>query len=89
MALKVPVPRYPKGQDTTVETEVLVLAKINVLGKVDATVVVPNRIWKDMRATGFEAEAIDAVKRGRFAAGTKNQQPADLWVVVAVKFAKS
>ena len=49
---------------------------------------VPNRIWKDLRTTGFEQEAIDTVKRGRFTAGTKDRQPADLWLVVAVKFSK-
>jgi hypothetical protein len=47
---------------------------------------VPNRIWKDIRATGFEAAAFDAVRRGKFVAGTKDGQPAQLWLVVAVKF---
>ena len=53
-----------------------------------STVMVPNRIWKDIRDTGFEGAAIDAVKRAKFAAGTKDGQPAELWTVVAVKFAR-
>jgi hypothetical protein len=70
------------------QTEVLVLALILRTGAVGNTVMVPNRIWKDIRTTGFEAEAFDAVKRGKFAVGTKDGQAADLWVVVAVKFQK-
>jgi tetratricopeptide (TPR) repeat protein len=87
-ALRIPTPRYPKGQDTTVQTEVLVLALVTGNGAVTSTVLVPNRIWKDIRATGFETEATDAVKRGKFAPGTKNGQAAELWIVVAVKFAR-
>jgi len=86
--LRVPAPKYPKGQVDSVETEVLVLAKIRQDAAVTDTVMVPNRIWKDIRSTGFEAAAFDAVKRGKFVAGTKDGQPAELWVVVAVKFAK-
>jgi len=86
--LRVPTPRYPKGQDTTVQTDVLMLAQISGTGAVLGTVLVPNRIWKDIRTSGFEAEAADAVKRGKFAPGTKNGQPADLWTVVSVKFAR-
>lgn len=87
-ALRIPSPRYPKGQDTAVQTEVLVLAQIEKNGTVTNTVMVPNRIWKDIRTTGFEAEAFDAVRRGKFAAGTKDGQPAALWLVVAVKFSR-
>jgi predicted Zn-dependent protease len=86
--LRIPSPRYPKGSDMSTQTEVLVLALILRTGAVGNTVMVPNRIWKDMRSTGFEAEAFDAVKRGKFAVGTKDGQAADLWVVVAVKFQK-
>jgi hypothetical protein len=84
-----PSPRYPKGQDTTVETEVLVLTLVRQDGAVGDTVMVPNRIWKEIRATGFEAAAFDAVKKGKFAAGRKDGQPADLWIVVLVKFTKA
>jgi tetratricopeptide (TPR) repeat protein len=87
--LKVPAPRYPKGQDTSVQTEILVLTRIAPPKNVVETIMVPNRIWKDMRASGFEAEAIEAVKRGKYIAGTKNGQPADLWTVVPVKFSGS
>lgn len=87
-ALKIPSPRYPKGQDTTVQTEVLVLTLVQKNATVGNTVMVPNRIWKDIRTAGFEAEAFDAVKRGKFVAGTKDGQPADLWITVAVKFAR-
>jgi tetratricopeptide (TPR) repeat protein len=86
--LRIPSPRYPKGSDMSTQTEVLVLALILRTGAVGNTVMVPNRIWKDIRTSGFEAEAFDAVKRGKFAVGSKDGQPADLWVVVAVKFQK-
>ena len=87
-ALRIPSPRYPKGQDMSTQTEVLVLTLILKTGAVGNTVLVPNRIWKEIRTTGFEAEAFDAVKRGKFAIGTKDGQAADLWIVVAVKFQK-
>jgi tetratricopeptide (TPR) repeat protein len=87
--LRIPTPRYPKGQDMTVQTEVLVLVLVKKDNTVGDAVMVPNRIWKDMRATGFEQEALDAVKRGKFVAGTKDAAPADLWVVAAVKFARN
>ena len=86
--LRVPAPRYPKGQDPTVQTEVLVLTQVRQDAAVVNTVLVPNRIWKDIRATGFESAAFDAVKRGKFVAGTKDGQPAELWIVVSVKFTK-
>jgi len=87
-ALRVPAPRYPTGPDRTVETEVLVLTQVRQDAAVVNTLLVPNRIWKDIRTTGFEAAAMDAVKRGKFAAGTKDGQPAELWLVVSVKFTK-
>jgi Flp pilus assembly protein TadD len=87
--LRVPVPRYPKGQDMTVQTEVLVLTQVRQDATVVNTVMVPNRIWKDIHASGFDVAAFDAVKRGKFLAGTKGGQPAELWIVVSVKFAKS
>lgn len=87
--LRIPTPRYPKGQDMTVQTEVLVLVLVKRDNTVGDAVMVPNRIWKDMRATGFEQEAIDAAKRGKFVAGSKNAAPADLWVVAPVKFQRT
>ena len=87
-ALRIPAPRYPTGPDRTVQTEVLVLTQVRQDAAVVNTVLVPNRIWKDIRATGFEAAAFDAVKRGKFVAGTKDGQPAELWIVVSVKFTK-
>lgn len=87
--LRVPSPKYPKGQDTTVQTEVLVLTLVRQDATVVNTVMVPNRIWKDIRATGFESAAFDAVKKGKFLAGTKDGQPAELWIVVPVKFVRS
>lgn len=87
-ALRIPAPRYPTGPDRTVETEVLVLTQIRQDAAVVNTLLVPNRIWKDIRTSGFEAAALDAVKRGKFVAGTKDGQPAELWLVVSVKFTK-
>jgi tetratricopeptide (TPR) repeat protein len=87
--LRIPTPRYPRGQDTTVQTEVLVLVLVKRDNTVGDAIMVPNRIWKDMRASGFEQEAIDAVKRGKFVAGTKDAAAADLWVVAPVKFART
>ena len=87
--LKLPAPKHPKGQGDSVETEVLVLTQVREDAVVINTVMVPNRIWKDMRASGYEAAAFDAVKRGRFVAGTKDGKAAPLWIVVAVKFTKN
>ena len=87
--LRIPTPRYPRGQDMTVQTEVLVLVLVKRDNTVGDAVMVPNRIWKDMRASGFEQEAIDAVKRGKFVAGTKDAAAADLWIVAPVKFART
>ncbi len=87
-ALRIPAPRYPTGPDRTVETEVLVLTQVRQDAAVVNTLLVPNRIWKDIRTSGFEAAAQDAVKRGKFVAGTKDGQPAELWLVVSVKFTK-
>jgi tetratricopeptide (TPR) repeat protein len=86
--LRVPAPRYPKGQDDSVQTEVLVLTLVKADGSVGDTVMVPNRIWKDIRSTGFEAAAFDAVRRGKFSPGTKDGQPADLWIVISVNFSR-
>lgn len=85
-ALRIPAPKYPKGQDPTVQTEVLVLTQVRQDAAVVNTLLVPNRIWKDIRTTGFEAAAFDAVKRGKFVPGTKDGQPAELWLVVSIKF---
>jgi tetratricopeptide (TPR) repeat protein len=87
--LRIPSPNYPKGQDTNVETVVRVLTLVRQDGAIVDTVLVPNRIWKDIRSSGFEAAAINAVTRARFAAGTKDGDVATLWLVVAVKFAGS
>lgn len=84
--LRNPSPRYPKGQESNVETVVRVLTLVGRDGAVLDAVLVPNRIWKDIRESGFEAAALDAVKRARFSAGTRDGQLAALWVVVAVKF---
>jgi tetratricopeptide (TPR) repeat protein len=86
--LKLPAPRYPKGQDAAVETEVLVLTRVSKIGAILETLMVPNRIWKDLRSEGYEGEAFDAVKRGKFAPGQKDGQTAELWVVVSVKFSR-
>ena len=52
----------------------------------DDTIVVPNRIWKDLRESGFEREAIEAVRRAKFRFGSKHGSPAALWTVVPVEF---
>lgn len=85
-ALRIPSPRYPKGADQSTQTEVLLLVQVSKTSAVADTVLVPNRIWKDIRSSGFETEAVDAVKRGKFSVGMKNGHSADLWTVVSVKF---
>jgi outer membrane biosynthesis protein TonB len=65
-----------------------VLTLVKADGSVGDTVMVPNRIWKDIRSTGFEAAAFDAVRRGKFSPGTKDGQPADLWIVISVNFSR-
>jgi outer membrane biosynthesis protein TonB len=89
VVVRLPSPRYPKGQDASVQTEVLVLALVRQDGTVGNTVMVPNRIWKDIRSSGFEAAAVEAVRRGKFTAGKKGGSPADLWLVASVKFSRS
>lgn len=84
--LRVPTPRYPKGQDMSTKTDVLVLTLVLADATAGNTVMVPNRIWKDIRTTGFEGAAYDAVKKAKFTAGNKNGQPAEMWLVVPVKF---
>jgi tetratricopeptide (TPR) repeat protein len=86
-ALRIPSPRYPRGQDTGVQTTVRVLTRVREDGAVVDTVLVPNRIWREIRDEGFEAAAIDAVEHGKFDAGTTDGQRAALWLVVAVTFA--
>jgi tetratricopeptide (TPR) repeat protein len=85
VARRIPSPKYPKDQTADVETVVRVLTLVGQDGAVVDTVLVPNRLWKDVRKGGFEAAAFDAIQRGRFAAGTKDGRPASLWLVVAVK----
>jgi tetratricopeptide (TPR) repeat protein len=86
--LRLPSPKYPTGPDNSIQTEVLVLALVRQDAAVANTVVVPNRIWKDIRQSGFESAAVDAVKRAKFTAGMKNGKTADLWIVVSVKFTR-
>lgn len=86
--IRLPAPRFPKGQGESVQTEVLVLTLVQKDGTVGNMALVPNRIWKDIRTTGFEAAAFDAARRGKYSVGTKNGQPEDLWIVVPVKFAR-
>jgi len=87
-ALQIPRPRYPRGQDSSVEVEILILARVAPPGKLVDTIMVPNRIWKDLRASGFEEQALAAVKRGKFVSGTKNGEPATLWTAVPVEFSR-
>jgi len=88
VAVRIPPPRYPKGQDPSVQTDVLVFTLVKVDGTVGQTLLVPNRIWKDIRSSGFEEMAFEAVRRGKFTPGTKDEHGADLWIVVPVKFTR-
>ena len=88
VAVRVPLPRYPKGQDPSVQTDVLVFTQVKIDGTVAQTLLVPNRIWKDIRSSGFEAMAFEAVRRGKFTPGTRDGRGADLWIVVPVKFTR-
>ena len=72
------------------QTEVSVLALIRQDAAVVNTVMVPNRIWKDMRTSGIRRRG---VRRREDAASSsparKTDSPRELWVVVPVKFARS
>lgn len=84
--VRVPSPRYPKGQDTSVETTIFILAHVSPVNQVSETVLIPNRIYKDMESSGFVAAAKEAVERGKYLAGSKNGKPTAMWVTVPVKF---
>lgn len=84
--VRLPEPRYPKGQDTSVETTIYILAHISPANQVSETVLIPNRIYKDMETSGFVQEAKDAVERGKFLAGSKDGKPTAMWLTVPVKF---
>lgn len=79
--------RFPKDQrESGIKTEVLVIVRVLKDGTPGSMDVVPNRIYREMREKGFEAAAIDAVRKGRYEAGTRNGEPADMSVLVPVLF---
>lgn len=79
--------RFPKDQrESGIKTEVLVIVRVLKDGTPGSMDVVPNRIYREMREKGFEAAALDAVRKGRFEAGTREGEPADMSLLVPVLF---
>lgn len=79
--------RYPKDlRDARIKTEILVIVRVLQDGLPGSMDVVPNRIYREMREQGFEAAALDAVRRGKYEAGTRGGQPADMSILVPVVF---
>lgn len=79
--------RFPKDQrDSGIKTEVLVIVRVLRDGTPGSMDVVPNRIYREMREKGFEAAALDAVRKGKYEPGTKNGEPVDMSVLVPVVF---
>jgi Gram-negative bacterial tonB protein. len=48
--------------------------------------IVPNRIYREMREQGFEAAALEAVRRSKFLPGEKAGQPIEMPLLVPVRF---
>lgn len=81
-------PRYPKqARQNNIKTDVFVLARVVRDGKVGETVIVPNRIWQEIRSLGFEEAAFDTARRSRFSPGVgADGKPAEKWAIVKVPF---
>ncbi len=79
--------RFPKDQrESGIETEVLVIVRVLRDGTPGSMDVVPNRIYREMREKGFEAAALDAVRKGKYEPGTRNGEPVDMSLLVPVRF---
>jgi TonB family protein len=79
--------RYPKDQrDSRIRTEILVIVRVMKDGNPGSMDVVPNRIYREMREQGFEAAALEAVRRGKYEPGTRNGEPVDMSLLVPVVF---
>lgn len=82
------LPRYPKqARQNNIKTDVLVLARVSTAAKVLETIVVPNRIWQEIRSLGFEEAAFDCVRRSRFHSGVgPDGNPVEKWAIAKVPF---
>ena len=74
-----------------IKTDVYVLVRIGVDGKPlaadDAKLVIPNRIWNEVRTLGFDREAKDVAMRSRYEAGIgADGKPAERWAMIKVPF---
>lgn len=84
--------RYPKeARANNIKTEVFVLVKVGADGKPlaaeDAKIVIPNRIWNEVRTLGFDREAKDAAMRSRYEAGIgADGKPAERWAIIKIPF---
>jgi Flp pilus assembly protein TadD len=79
--------RFPKDQrESGIKTEVLVIVRVLKDGTPGSMDVVPNRIYREMREKGFEAAALDAVRKGKYEAGSRDGEPVDMSVLVPVLF---
>lgn len=87
--LKLARPRYPKdARQDNIKADVSLLVQIGPDGKFTGeSVLVPNRIWKELQAKGFVDEAVEAVRRSRFVEGLgADGKPAVRWAFVTISF---
>ncbi|HEX6851549.1 MAG TPA: CDC27 family protein [Candidatus Polarisedimenticolaceae bacterium] len=84
--------RYPKeARANNIKTDVFVLVRVGADGKPlpgdETKIVIPNRIWSEIRSLGFEREAKDVAMRSRYEAGLgADGKPAERWAMIKVPF---
>jgi TonB family protein len=80
-------PRYPTAAGRSkIETKVLLFAQVKADGTLGDVLVVPSRLGKDLQTLGFADAAIDTVRKEKFKPGTRNGQPADMYLPQTIPF---
>jgi tetratricopeptide (TPR) repeat protein len=80
-------PRYPTAAGRSkIETKVLLFAQVKADATLGDVIVVPSRLGKDLKDLGFADAAIDTARKTKFKAGTKNGQPADMYLPMTIPF---
>jgi len=80
-------PRYPTAAGRSkIETKVLVFAQVKADSTLGDIIVVPSRLGKDLKDLGFADAAIETVRKEKFKPGTRNGQPADMYLPLTIPF---
>jgi tetratricopeptide (TPR) repeat protein len=80
-------PRYPSAAGRSkIETKVLLFAQVKADDTVGEVIVIPSRLGKDLKDLGFADAAIETARKQKYKAGTKNGQPADMYVPLTIPF---